>query len=346
MNINRHNYEEYFILYADNELSSDDRRMVEEFISLNPDLKDELDVFLGTVLSPDISFKFDNKEELHHYDESLISYIDNELSYKEELELEKLINGSPKLQQELELYRKTKLQPATDIIFENKYVLYRSTERRRVVPMTIIRWSVAAAVLLAIAITAVNILNNKSDAPPIVNQPSKDTQKIPEQNIASTPTEQPKDTASLKNDDIQADIVKNDEQKKPENKKKVNIPVVPIEEKQKENIAANISQPPSNNLPTEYGAIESSGRDYTAPVTDGQKNVKDAQTPVTNLKADRIIYAGGPTTITDGPNEEGGNKKSRGFFRKLTRVLEKNTGIKATDDDEKLHIAAFTVKLK
>jgi hypothetical protein len=44
--------------------------------------------------------------------------------------------------------------------------------------------------------------------------------------------------------------------------------------------------------------------------------------------------------------EEGQNKKSRGLFRKLTRVFEKNTGIKATTDDDKLHIAAFTVKLK
>ena len=43
-------------------------------------------------------------------------------------------------------------------------------------------------------------------------------------------------------------------------------------------------------------------------------------------------------------DEENKNKRSRGLLRKITRLFEKNTGIKATDDD-KLRIAAFTVKL-
>ena len=75
MNINRHNYEEYFILYADNELSSDDRRMVDEFVLANPDLKDELDIFQHSILSADTSLNFENKDSLLRYDESIMSYI-------------------------------------------------------------------------------------------------------------------------------------------------------------------------------------------------------------------------------------------------------------------------------
>jgi hypothetical protein len=64
MNINRHNYEEFFILYMDNELGSDDRRMVEAFVLQHPDLKEELDLFFQYKLTPDTGISFPGKEEL------------------------------------------------------------------------------------------------------------------------------------------------------------------------------------------------------------------------------------------------------------------------------------------
>ncbi|RYG44610.1 MAG: hypothetical protein EOO01_19195, partial [Chitinophagaceae bacterium] len=64
MQINRHNYEEFFILYLDNELSSEDRGQVELFVQENPDLKAELDLLLQSQLSPDASVIFDNKDLL------------------------------------------------------------------------------------------------------------------------------------------------------------------------------------------------------------------------------------------------------------------------------------------
>ena len=351
MKINCHNYEEYFILYADNELCSEERRMVEEFISLNPDLKDELDIYLSTVLLSEATIEFENKEELYHHDEALISYIDNELSADEKLQLEGLINGSPKLQQELEFYRKTKLQPEVDVVFANKSVLYRSTEKRRVVPMKFIRWAAAAAILLAVSVTAVNIFNKNRESSSLAEGQSTKVPviKTPEQNTASTRDEK-KIAIPEANDqtkeatDKQTNIANTNEKQKPaiiNNKKAVRI-----EDKQKENIAVITQQPPSNNLPTPED-LKSSGIASTEPIKK-QNDVNAAQSDVTNLKADPYIYAGGPTnTNIFDPNEEGGeNKKSRGLFRKLTRVFEKNTGIKATTDDDKLHIAAFTVKLK
>ena len=46
--INMDNYEEYFLLYVDNELTGADKASVEEFVKMHPELKSELDGFLGT----------------------------------------------------------------------------------------------------------------------------------------------------------------------------------------------------------------------------------------------------------------------------------------------------------
>ena len=59
--INRHNYEEYFILYMDNELGSEERRMVEAFVQQHPDLKEELDNLLQYKLAPDTDIVFDRE---------------------------------------------------------------------------------------------------------------------------------------------------------------------------------------------------------------------------------------------------------------------------------------------
>jgi hypothetical protein len=68
MEINRNNYEEFFLLYTDNELSAGDRKAVEEFVRLHPDLKEELDILIGTILIPQ-AIEFENKEELYKEEE-------------------------------------------------------------------------------------------------------------------------------------------------------------------------------------------------------------------------------------------------------------------------------------
>ena len=52
MNLTRHNYEEYFLLYVDGELPGDDRLAVEAFLQEHPDLVEEMDDLSRTVLSP------------------------------------------------------------------------------------------------------------------------------------------------------------------------------------------------------------------------------------------------------------------------------------------------------
>src|ERR1043165_450552 len=95
MNINRHNYEEFFLLYVDNELSAADRNAVEIFVQNNTDLKEELSMLQQTVFDADTIF-FDNKSSLLKEDitalqENLLLYIDDELKPADKLNTEKLI---------------------------------------------------------------------------------------------------------------------------------------------------------------------------------------------------------------------------------------------------------------
>src|SRR5262245_6240112 len=121
MNINRHNYEEFFILYMDNELSIAEKQMVDAFIQNNPDLKDELDILLQSKLTPDNTIVFEGKEELvkiaggsfinlSNYEEWLSLYIDDELSVDQIKQVESFVAAHPQIQNELSLLQKTKLQ--------------------------------------------------------------------------------------------------------------------------------------------------------------------------------------------------------------------------------------------
>ncbi|MEO7984874.1 MAG: hypothetical protein ABI688_12410, partial [Bacteroidota bacterium] len=141
MIIDRNNYEEYFILYMDNELGSDERRMVEAFVQQNPDLEDELNLLLQYKLVPDTTIIFEGKEEmmradnsslitLSNYEEWLILYMDNELSAEQQTAVVQFIATHPFVKEEFSLLQRTKLQQE-EILFAGKASLYRREEKVR-----------------------------------------------------------------------------------------------------------------------------------------------------------------------------------------------------------------------
>ena len=170
MNINRHNYEEFFLLYADNELPADQRRAVEDFVEQNPDLKEELNLLNELRLEPDTTIFFDNKESLlqpvnfkddaapiTEDEEKILSFIDLELSAAETTELNQKLADNPGLRTELELFTKTKIRPDLSVVFPDKSLLYRSSqEKTRVIRMTWVRVAVAAAIILVAGLLWIN----------------------------------------------------------------------------------------------------------------------------------------------------------------------------------------------
>ena len=157
MNINRNNYEEYFLLYADNELTATERKVLEIFVQENPDLKEEFLMIQMTVNSPEKEMKLSDKSFLlkkepafiteKNYEEIFVLYYDNELSEEQKKETEKFVTENSKLESEFQLIGKAKLITEKSIIYPNKKELYRKEKSEKVIRLTLWR-SVAAAVLI------------------------------------------------------------------------------------------------------------------------------------------------------------------------------------------------------
>ena len=151
--INRNNYEEFLLMYVDNELNARERAAVELFVQQNPDLLPELEALQRTVLSADDEILLDDKLGLlkinssigiDNYEEYFLLDINGELNAKAKNEVEKFVLQHPKLQEELTLLKQTVLEPK-QVVFEDKQSLYRKEER--VVPFAWMRLAAAAAVI-------------------------------------------------------------------------------------------------------------------------------------------------------------------------------------------------------
>jgi hypothetical protein len=165
--ITRENYEEFFLLYVDNELPAAARSAVERFVDENPDLRDEWEAFLQCRVQPDEEFVFPFTHELlkEEHEDMLLSFVDGELDAKDRGLVEDLISRQPSTATELRQLLLTVSEPDRSIVFPDKETLYRTERRRRVVPLFWMRAGVAAAVLTAGALLFLNRPHGKESLP-------------------------------------------------------------------------------------------------------------------------------------------------------------------------------------
>lgn len=164
MNINRHNYETYFLLYVDNELSATERKAVDVFVQENPDLQMELTLLQQTVVNADDTV-LDKKDRLYIEEditalqENLLLYADDELTGTDKKTIEALLVKDKQAQTEWAVLQKTILEPDMRVVFADKRSLYRK-EPARVVALK--WWRVAAAaILFGVALwTGVSVYKN------------------------------------------------------------------------------------------------------------------------------------------------------------------------------------------
>jgi len=371
MKIDRHNYEEHFLLYIDNELNVEQKKQVEAFVSANPDVEEEFIMLQQSRLVADDSIVFEGKESLmkeetainmNNYEEWLVLYVDNELSREQKLIVEKFAEAHPHVKEELNIFRQTKLEPQ-EIVFAAKASLYRREEnadsyRHRVVSMNWPRlrqafgdrrWRVAAAAILIIAagLGTYSIITNQNKPKTI------DTAKVitPSNNIESNnPGTEPKEETPESN------LEKNKTLATKENKNKVDKQVFNEPENKTDNKAIvknDELKTPGQSTDIQKETSHTTTADaFVAVNGDQQKQIVNKfdvtndpeKTPNSKKLASDNDYVDPGESVANNGNDE--NKKLRGFFRRATRFIERTTKVNPANDDDKVLIGSMAISLK
>ena len=369
--INRANYEEFFLLYVDNELSASERKAVEDFIAENPDLAMELKSLEQSIIMPEENLFFAHKDSLYkktedhkinlsNYEHYFIQYIDNELDEKTRKEVEKFLQENPELKDEFSLYTQTKLLPDTSLIFKEKEILYKKEDRRKPIPF--VWWSAAAVALLLItgflfyanenkqvdkpSGTIVSADGEKNNSDPLsiknkkealdVTQPIVDTFHKKEENKNSVATNNNKPTKELLVKTKVLEIKNANKVPSPfsnNGNEKNQAPIMTAQT----NISNEKVNLKDNNLPK--------------PLVDSSKQVAALQKPKESLSGAAPSNSSITTLVALNDNNveyihiaNTSVKKNsfRGLFRKVSRVIEKATN---SDDDFKRSVAVGNIKI-
>jgi len=212
MNINFENYEEYFLLYADNELNAGQKQIVEMFVKSNPVLQKEFDDILATIQKPDDisiqdkSFLYKNSTDTFidrgNYVQRFVEYHDDELNDAERKAVEKFSLSGSGLKNELDLIGQARLEPDNSIIYPDKEKLYHSISR--VYPLRFLKIAVAAALTGLIIWLGYGLFTDNENAsnPVIVSsvvKPDKGTVPRPTQTEKAVSGEKPGENMLVSN---------------------------------------------------------------------------------------------------------------------------------------------------
>jgi hypothetical protein len=358
--INRDNYEEFFLMYVDGELSTTDKEMVEAFVQLHPDLQEELAMLQQTVLLPDDDIIFTDKNLLFKHTESvttanideekLLLYIDNELAVQDKAALETALLSNVTLQQDLTLLQQTKL-PLETIACPNKEALYKEEKKRRVVYM---RWQYMAAAAIVFGLVATVYFVVPSGKPNDATLANVNNTKK-----ATTPTTLPSSTSPAeipvtvapKNDIATTTLASNNT-----NKGAKKLPVIQaVVTTQQPVVASNTPKPfkegaqeflasPSKNVENNIaGAV-------TNPATNRNNNSTAKNDPIdapstslpavtnalntTNIAAQQVVYKELDTNSDDKSLLVGSIEINKDKLRGLLRKASKLLGNKQKNDDD------------
>ncbi|HEY0678417.1 MAG TPA: hypothetical protein VGD17_09025 [Chitinophagaceae bacterium] len=380
MNINRYNYEEFFLLYVDNELTKAERMEVEQFVQANPDLEEELVMLKQSKLRPDTQVQFDGKSILlkpeasgsfiseANYEEFFILYADNELDAHSRREVEEFASENPALQLELNLFLQAKAEPDEAIVFGDKSSLYKQSSDERK-PVVIRMWRVVAvAAMLLIALGIFWISNTGNNEPGVVAKNNTQQNKQEQQQKNTTDKQEGNELAENKTDN--AEKVKTEPAQTQEKEPGQQLAVTERTNRSEKKTVRDYQEPSVNNrqlavndVPKKDDAVNEervlAKVDVARPDDNASANTFNTSLETANLTS-AVKAIGDPvvrTVVNTGtpiqmePKDEvyfantTANRKLRGLFRKVTRVFEKTTNLPAVEE-KGLLIGGFEIALK
>jgi hypothetical protein len=342
------NYEEYFLLYADSELTTAEKDSVHNFVLAYPQLQQELDLILHTKL-PAEEITFENKEELlaHNMksiavDETLLLYIDNELNEGERRAVEQKLKEDALYQLQYKLLLKTKPASPDEIIYPYKKELYRYEEKKW---FSTYWMHIAAAVVILLGMgiflftyqpkPAVSVADGSQKVQPVKKLPvAVETKTDVAVETKTTKEVTPTIVKTGETDDV-PNVVRNLKKKSQPHQIKKEI-VAPSIEDEQENVAVNEVKEPEqkiiiNRNPDVASQQTINNKTVTPPLVVSLNN--QTTSPVTAVQTDVVKI----------DNEKKSSLK--GFLRKATRFIERRTNITTTNENNELLIGAVSLKL-
>lgn len=347
--ITRDNYEAYFVMYVDDELNATERKAVEQFVAQNADLEEEMVMLQQSVLRADDHIVFDHKELLfkgteqapineQNCEEYFVRYGDDELTNAEKDKVEQFVYHHPQYQADFELIQQIKLVPDNALGFPDKTYLYRSEEDdNRLIAFPWWRFSAAAVAILVIGTLAWYIVNNTGNTDTqhdVVKETpsaqSNDDNKLPQvispnksevNSVAVTDTPAPANTTTT---DKQPDNIAVAVSLKKNNSKDSN--------KQQDSYVQHIETPIPEQDP-ETPIIALVQKPVEVVVTNSNETIAVKSAEIKNTVIQQVpVHTVASKNETDQAFKEDyilnapiNKTPLRGFFRKVSRVVEKVT---------------------
>ncbi|MEO8721130.1 MAG: hypothetical protein ABI372_08495 [Ginsengibacter sp.] len=357
MEINRNNYENYFLLYADNELSQTEKKVVEIFVQENIDLKEEFIMITLTVSSPDKKVALADKSFLLHeepafinennFEEIFVLYFDNELSVLERTAVEKFVTENKNYKTDFEVLENTKLFPDNSIAYPHKNKLYRKGRFGKTIPLMVWKYA-AAAVFIGFGLWfGISQFNHTPKSIPLVLQKNhiNEPSTKPKNTIPDKPLKEENDIASSakiikskKINRVETDLIKPLDKQNITNDLTVIRPASKIKKSTTKDVINNLipdveTKTAALTLPIK--SVPDVVNNQNKQVTENEivQEINNNEANIPGIKTQPISYVMDVSSpdqnfvFYDVSAEEFKRSKVGGFLKKVKRIVERNNPI-------------------